>query len=498
MAGRPYARPFFLWVHFFDPHSPYDPPEPFRAQYAARPYDGAIAYTDMQVGRLVKALEGRGFMDQTLFVVLGDHGESLGEHGESAHGILLYDGAVKIPLLMAGPGVPAEKVVDPQVRSVDVAPTILAALNLPSGSTMQGASLWPLLEGQTQLPAESRFAYVETIYPRTHMGWSPIWALRSREWKFILAPQSELFDLPRDAGESQNVLKSHPAVADRYQTLLSNIQKTAPAESVRAVPISRETRQELASLGYVSAGTGVPLKLDLSRPDPKSRIGLLADFDKSINLMNAREYARASALLQQLVARDPSNPLFALRLGMCHELSGNRRSALEAYERAIRHQAETDEILIRAGNLLMGSGQFRQAAAKYEHGLSLNESQEQCLNNLAVCYFNLGNLSATERTVNKLLAVNPNSASGYNSLGLVRVRQGRREEAAAQFQKALRIDPQFWEAWLNLGLHYQEQGRREDALKCLEKFSQGAPPSRFADSLLQVRGLIARLRAGGS
>ena len=111
---------------------------------------------------------------------------------------------------MAGPGVPAEKVVDPQVRSVDVAPTILAALNLPSGSTMQGASLWPLLEGQTQLPAESRFAYVETIYPRTHMGWSPIWALRSREWKFILAPQSELFDLPRDAGESQNVLKSHP------------------------------------------------------------------------------------------------------------------------------------------------------------------------------------------------------------------------------------------------------------------------------------------------
>ena len=211
LAARPAGR-FFLWVHFFDPHSPYDAPQPFHAQYADHPYDGEVAYADAQLGRLLEAVREQGVSDRTLFVVMGDHGESLGEHGESTHGIFLYDATTRIPLVIAGPGVPYGKVVQAQVRSIDVMPTILAAVKIKAGDLLQGVSLCPLIEGNGGLPPESRFALMETIYPRTHLGWSELRAVRTTEWKYIQAPQEELYNLLTDPAESCNVVKSDVAV----------------------------------------------------------------------------------------------------------------------------------------------------------------------------------------------------------------------------------------------------------------------------------------------
>lgn len=494
LAARPAGR-FFLWVHLFDPHAPYDPPEPYRSRYAGRLYDGEIAYTDAQLGRLLDGIRREGLEEQTLIAALGDHGESLGEHGETTHGIFLYDAAVRIPFILAGPGVPPGKVVNAQVRSIDLVPTILAALKLPLPGQLQGNSLWPLLEGSGGLAAESRFAYMETIYPRTHMGWSELRALRTVDWKYIQAPEEELYELRKDAAERQNNIKASPAMAERYKTLLGGIVGKESAEVVRDAAVSAETRQELASLGYVSAGAGQPLKLDLSAPDPKSHVKLLPVFESAITLMSEHEYERASRELERVVRADPENPLFRLRLGICYELMGNKKAALATYDQAaVRRFAQTDEMLYRQGNLLMDSEEFEKAAPAFERALQLNPAHTGSLNNLGICYFHLGRLAESERAFEAMLARDPKAASAYNGLGLVRIEQGKRVEAAVDFQKALDSDPRFWEAWLNLGVYYQEEGRREDALRCLEKFNRGAPASQFKDALEKAREMIAQLR----
>jgi choline-sulfatase len=487
---------FFLWIHLFDPHAPYDPPEPYRGRYAGRLYDGEIAYTDAQLSRLFEGIRRQGLEPKTLVAVLGDHGESLGEHGETTHGIFLYDTTIRIPFILAGPGVPSGKVVEQQVRSIDLAPTILAALRLSVPSPVQGNSLWPVVEGERALAAESRYAYLETIYPRTHMGWSELRALRSAEWKYIQAPEEELYDLRKDAGERVNSLKSSPMTAERYKTLLSGILGKGDAEVVTGGAVSPETRQELASLGYASAGVNQPLKLDRSAPDPKSRVKLLPAFESAVTLMSRREYVSAARELERVLRADPANPLFRLRLGICYELLGNATSALATYQEAsARHYSQTDEMFYREGNLLMDRGELPQAVEAFERALKLNPAHIGSLNNLGNCYLQLGRLAESEKAFEAMLVEDPKAASAYNGLGLVRIEQGKRAEAAADFQKALDHDPRFWEAWLNLGLYYQEEGRRSDALRCLEEFSRGAPASQFKDALEKARRMIVQLRS---
>ena len=487
---------FFLWIHLFDPHAPYDPPEPYRSRYPGRLYDGEIAYTDAQLSRLLEGIRRLGLEPKTLVAVMGDHGESLGEHGEATHGIFLYDATIRIPFILAGPGVPSGKVVEEQVRSIDLVPTILAALKLSLPSQVQGNSLWPLVEGGPALAAESRYAYLETIYPRTHMGWSELRALRSADWKYIQAPEDELYNLRKDRGESANTLKSSPMTAERYKTLLSGILGKGDTEVVSSGAVSPESGQQLASLGYVSAGMGRPLKLDRSAPDPKSRVKLLPVFESAVTLMSRRAYARAARELDRVLRADPANPLFRLRLGICYELMGNATSALATYrEASAQHYPETDEMFYREGNLLMDRGQFSQAAEAFERALKLSPVHIGSLNNLGNCYLQLGRLAESEKAFEAMLVQDPKAASAYNGLGLVRIEEGKRAEAAADFQKALDHDPRFWEAWLNLGLYYQEEGRRVDALRCLEEFSRGAPAGQFKDALEKARRMIVQLRS---
>ncbi|MGH9447572.1 MAG: sulfatase, partial [Terriglobia bacterium] len=162
-------KKFFLWCHYYDAHAPYWPPEPYRRLYAHDLYSGEIAYTDSQVGRLFDFLKGQNVLGRTLIVVTADHGESLGEHGEATHGIFLYDSTLHVPLIIAGPGIPAGKVIAEQARSIDILPTIMEFLRLKCPSEAQGVSLWPVMQHGT--PVRSNYSYSETIYPRTTMGW---------------------------------------------------------------------------------------------------------------------------------------------------------------------------------------------------------------------------------------------------------------------------------------------------------------------------------------
>ncbi len=269
---------FFAWIHFYDPHRPYDPPEPYRSVYRAQPYLGEIAFVDSQIGRILEFLETCGQLDRTIIVVIGDHGESLGDHGEPTHGLFIYQSVIHVPFILRAPLsiLRGRRVTEP-TRSVDVLPTILDTLGLPVPTGLDGVSLLPeMTDPRRHLALD---AYAETAYPRSHFGWSDLHALRAGRFKLIAAPRPELYDLNADPNEQQNVYRDRPLITSSMEQRLAELQQVSsgsdltPADSRRD---SRSLRSALASLGYVSGsvGEGRQASGPTSLPDPKDKLDL--------------------------------------------------------------------------------------------------------------------------------------------------------------------------------------------------------------------------------
>ena len=263
------GRPFFLWTHLYDPHRPYDPPEPFRSRYFD-PYIGEIAFADSQIGRLIDALDRHQLLDRTIVIVAGDHGESLGEHGERDHGIFVYESVLRVPLIIRAPGLATQRIGAP-VRLVDVMPTVLDMLDLPAPS-MDGVSLVDLMNGSRRPPDLDVFA--ESRYPE-RFGWSPLRALRDGRFKLIDAPRPELYDLERDPFEERNLFDERRPLADAMMRRLEALDpRQRPARASEGAVVPAALRENLAALGYV---TPAPMRVSRNRtslPDPKDRIGL--------------------------------------------------------------------------------------------------------------------------------------------------------------------------------------------------------------------------------
>ena len=259
--------PFLLWAHLYDPHLPYQPPEPFATRYANDPYVGEIAYADFQIGRLLEALERQALLSRTIVVVTGDHGESLGEHGECDHGIFLYESVLRIPLMIRAPSIKPRRV-SSVVRIIDVMPTVLDLLGLPLPAT-DGVSLTGLMKGERQ----ELEAYAESIYPQ-RFGWSPLRSLRDGRFKLIEAPRPELYDLEQDPLEEHNLYGERPALAAAFRRRLETFDTTqswSAAEPVAAgAPL--ELRERLAALGYVSQGSLPAHPQRAALPDSKDFI----------------------------------------------------------------------------------------------------------------------------------------------------------------------------------------------------------------------------------
>jgi arylsulfatase A-like enzyme len=271
------SPPFFLWVHFYDPHAPYDPPEPL----AGKGYAGEVAYTDSQIGRLVAALRDRGLLDSTLVVATADHGEGLGDHGEDEHGALVYEESLRVPLIFRGPGIAPGRVESEPVSLVDVAPFLL-----------EGG------KGGLSAPARKPL-YFESYYGNLHFGWAPLRGIRDGPVKLIFAPRSELFDLDSDPRERRDLSLERKDVARRLYAELQRIgEKTPAAGSVDSADLER-----LASLGYV--GT---VSKKASGADPKDEIYRLSDFGRklreAIARFHSRDWKSAEPLFEELAARD--------------------------------------------------------------------------------------------------------------------------------------------------------------------------------------------------
>ncbi len=486
---------FFLWCHYYDPHAPYEPPEPYKHLYAKDLYSGEIAYTDSQLGRLFDYLKTQNLLDRTLIVITADHGESLGEHGEETHGVFLYDATLHVPLIMAGPGIPAGKVIAQQVRSIDIMPTILAFLNLPPGKEAQGVNLLPLIEKGQPLPTDT--AYLETLYPRTYMGWSELRGVRTNEWKFILAPHPELYNLESDPHEASNVDGREPVIASRLDDQLwSIIGKKRRNEKLVSSPMNEQTREDLASLGYVSGGMPRAIQLGTKAPDPKDEIRVLKILGDVEHLMNRKEFARSAQLMEQGLKQDPTNPLGMIYLAASFEGMGNYARAIQIYEKAVGMHMETDQIFSRLGRDYLRTHQLEKAVQVMQRASELNPTDLDNLRNLGTANLQLGRLREAKKAFESITVQSDSYGPAFNGLGLVDIAQGDAVAARFNFQKAIDTDPSAVEPLLNLGLLYQKAGQKPQALHYYRMFLKKAPRNQYGYLFPKVKDAIHELQSG--
>ncbi|HWB98960.1 MAG TPA: sulfatase-like hydrolase/transferase [Bryobacteraceae bacterium] len=486
------GKPFFVWLHLYDPHQSYDPPEPFRQKYSNNLYDGEIAYVDQQLGRFLDDVEKKA-PGQTLVVVLADHGESLGDHGEFSHGVFLYDATLRIPLIVAGPGVPAGVRVKQQVRTIDVLPTILDLLGSQPPAACQGVSLVPAFSGKNVAPTIS---YLETLYPKINMGWAELRGVRTDRWKYIRAPKPELYDLARDPEEKSNVLTQHPSEAAELETQWKKLNSGGGAgqERVSLSPGDRRTMEQLKSLGYVGGLASSDFALNGKGPDPKDHVETLRVLE-SITSPATRSLpaARKIEMLRQLLAGDALNPTVYFYLGAEYEQAGRYDQAASLYSGAVAKGLRNYRLLSRMGDLYLREGKKDQAIEAYEQSARMNPADVESQTNLATAYLEKGRVADAERLFQSVLAIE-DYAAAHNGLGLIAI--GKRDPASARihFERAVAMDPELLEAQLNLGLIYKMQGDLPRARTCFQAFLAKASRARYGQIIPQVENELAAMR----
>jgi tetratricopeptide (TPR) repeat protein len=355
LDARDRTKPFFLFFHIYEPHKPYSPPARF-ASYT--PYDGEIAYSDEIVGRLFDHLRAIGIYDRATIILLADHGEGLGDHGEQEHGLFLYRETTHVPLIIKLPGRHGAKRIAVPVQHIDVAPTILDLAGAASEPSLTGRSLRPLLEGTGTLPDTG--IYAEALYSRYHFGWSELYSLTDARYRLIRAPRDELFDQQTDPREATSIAADRPQVRQAMRTAIDRLIANAAIAAPSAV--SDEDKQKLAALGYVGGGSEGSLSLPGdSLPDPKDKVHLLEKYRRAADLAGQRRFEEATALYRDVLAEDPGMTDVWLQLAEVYVRQGMSEDAVRAYAEVIKRNPKDAGSLIGAAAQLLRLGRLDEA-----------------------------------------------------------------------------------------------------------------------------------------
>jgi choline-sulfatase len=496
---RSVSAPFFLWVHVYDPHAPFEPPPPFDRKYAGRPYDGEVAYTDRELGRLFGFIEKELPAEKTILLVLSDHGESLGEHGEYSHGVFLYDSTLRIPWLMVAPGLPVGRRVRNQARTIDLLPTVLSLVDGEIPAASQGVNLLPTIQDQ---PVGTTLSYGETLYPKTNMGWAELRSMRTPQWKYIRAPRPELYDLQSDPQERTNVIQKHPQEARQLESELAMLTATGPGkppEQVGLKAMSSETERQLRSLGYATGGGAAKLELTGEGADPKDRVHILELIDEANTRLKAIPAARRLQSLQQALNEDSTNPLLYYYLGEAYEKTNRDSEALKLYETAIaRNVANPSRIHARMALIYGRTGRIDEGIFAFEKAVEADPTDVETLNRLAVAYLVKGRQADAEKLLKAILTLNPESAQAHNSLGWLALRRRDPRAARQHFQQALQADPDFLEPYVNLGMLSKQAGDFKGARTYFETYLTKATAERYRESAERIKRELAQLPKASS
>ncbi|HTQ80097.1 MAG TPA: sulfatase-like hydrolase/transferase [Thermoanaerobaculia bacterium] len=478
-GARP--APFFLWVHLYDAHAPYNPPPPYRDRHRDQPYDGEIAFADVQLGRLLEELDRRHLAGTTIVAVAADHGEALGEHGELTHGLLLYEPTLRVPLLLRGPGLKAGQVISTPVSLVDLGPTLAGLLGQPlDAHGLDGRDLSSPLRHGGEPPAAD--LYAETRYPAL-FGWSPLAALRRRGLKYIDAPTPELYDLDRDPQEAQN-LAGQPTRSGAAQGLAGRLAafEAQPASSAApAAGSGAETRARLESLGYAggtAAGNpqaGAATSKAARGADPKARVALFRRYEEANTDLRAGRPAAALPILAEIVAADPANPVFHGKLAQLYRERGDLIRAIPHYRQAAESAPKDAEAWYNLGITLEEAGQTAESQKALTAALTLDPSRPEVHNALGIVLLAQNNPAEAEREFRQVLALDPGDARAFNNLGNILRGTGRLAEAEEAYRKAVAIAPRYAEAWNGLGTLAVERNQPRQALTSFERALALAP-----------------------
>ena len=519
---------FFAWIHYYDPHLPYDPPSPEKEASAGRPYDGEIAYMDRYVGAVLEALEDRGLRDKTLIVVAGDHGEGLGDKVETGHGIFLYEETLRVPLIVQDAAAfPKPRVVAGPVRLVDVAPTILETLGLAGeAAAMEGRSLVPWIKDPDR-PGPA--CLVETFYPRENFGWSELVGLVDGSWKLIQAPRPELYDLAADPGETANLAASSPAKADEMRQALERelvglSAKSGPATGPTAVRSG--DRERLRSLGYVNFA---PAAADGAAPDPKDKIGLLrliqeaqafeaqgkpaeaeqafgrvaAEIPDSpesyVNLAIAQarqnRFDRAVETLARGLARLPDSETLLVRLGHTYLVGGRPGEALATMDKVLALNPRSVDALTVAAGILDASGRKAEARAYYERALAVEPESRHLRMSYAGSLASAGSLKEAIAVYDQLIADFPEEQAFCQFAGIAHSYLGEYDQAIALLRRALAIRPTAV-GFFNLAVAYEKRGDLKEAAEALRMYlrnSGGETEANIAKARAELESLEKRI-----
>jgi arylsulfatase A-like enzyme/Tfp pilus assembly protein PilF len=492
LKNRVAMRPFFAWIHLYDPHAPYVPPEPFRTRYAQDPYSGEIAYTDAVVGKIVEDLESRKLLDSTLIAVVGDHGEGLGEHGEQTHSLLIYNSTIHVPMLLNSPSlIPSGKTIDLLTRTIDLAPTILDYLNVsqPFG---QGRSLRPLVDGE-RLDEEIE-AYSESLYASLNAGWSELRSLEAGRYHFILAPRTELYDLAEDPGERKNLVDMKPTVADQLTRNLTSLMESMPTstgDSRQAV--DPRTEEMLRSLGYISGSHAEPPG-GSSAVDPKDRVELWRDIELGLSLFNEKKYSRALDILTKALTEDDDIPILYAYIGWSHIQLNQYDKAERVYRQALDHGIDSAELRANLGLIYYQWGAFAKAQQELLIALKLEENNVTAHYRLADLYRATKNYAKAIEQYRRVLEIDPGYVWALNGLGMALAMEGKTDEALAAFQRVVRIEPGMAPGYLNLAIHLERMKLYPEAVRAYEEFLELSSRSEYARQREMAAAAIKRLQ----
>lgn len=467
LSGRA-AEPFFCWIHLYDPHAPYQArPETFGQRFEKVPYDAGIAFTDQQVGRVLKYLRDQGLEQQTLVVVVGDHGEGLGEHGEREHGNMLYNSTLHVPLIIAPPDLaPTARRVSTPVSLVDILPTILDCLGVDSPSGLSGRRLngaW------SRTPLDNVPCYAETDVPYFVHGWAPLRSLTTDKWKYIRTTRVELYDLEHDPHETRNLALQQPAQVAELERQLSDLEQHQQPRGNDAVTLSSAERQRLAGLGYLGGRNSQPWPPGEALPDMKDMQHYHDVLVDARHALEAGAAAKAVELLQGVVEALPDHRLSRVFLGEALLQTGQTEAAIRIFRELLKQEPDRPDVLVQLGVALSSQEDWKGAAQQFQQAVDSDPDLAEGHYRLAVSLMHLQQRQPARAQLSQCLALDPGFVAARLELASMLAQEGQIDAALHECQTVLKYRKDWPEAHATWARILASQNQLDEAIEHAEQ-----------------------------